>query len=192
MMQQGLFSKWSLFITSYLPLYFWLLFSNIDYHSFNLHKIFNFDFKYKTIRIVLFILILISIWKLVQLFKFDGSEGKHIPEKMEISPESDALMNYIVTYLTPLISFDMRDNKSVIMNISLFILIGLMYVGSNASYLNPVLGVFGYKIFGVTEFPHAHHIITNLSFDELETARDRRDELIRYKLGDGIYVIKRR
>ena len=111
---------------------------------------------------------------------------------MEISPESDSLMNYIVTYFTPLLSFDMNNTTSILMNSLLFLLIGLMYVGSNASYLNPVLGVFGFKIFGVTGFPHAHHIITNLSFDDIETARETDVELISYRLGDGIYILKRK
>ena len=73
-------------------------------------------------------------------------------------------MNYVVTYFTPLLSFDLNDMKSVMMNVLLFLLIGLMYVGSSATYLNPVLGVFGFKIFGVSGFPHAHHIISSFSF----------------------------
>lgn len=109
---------------------------------------------------------------------------------MEISPESDSLMNYVVTYFTPLLSFDLNDMKSVMMNVLLFLLIGLMYVGSSATYLNPVLGVFGFKIFGVSGFPHAHHIISSFSFDEIETIKNRGDDVIRYRLGDGIYVIK--
>jgi len=124
--------------------------------------------------------------------KFDGKESIKIPRKMEISPESDSLMNYIVTYFTPLLSFDMNNTTSIFMNSLLFLLIGLMYVGSNASYLNPVLGVFGFKIFGVTGFPHAHHIITNLSFDDIETARATDVELTSYRLGDGIYILKRK
>ncbi|MGY0179411.1 hypothetical protein [Lactococcus garvieae] len=137
------------------------------------------------------VLIAISIYKIYQLFKMDGDEREELPADMEVSPESDSLMNYIVTYFTPLISFDISDNKSVLMNVLLFLLIGLMYVGSSASYLNPVLGVFGFKIFGVTGFPNAHHLISNLSFDEIETARKREDKVIRYRLGDGIYMVKK-
>ena len=109
---------------------------------------------------------------------------------MEVSPESDSLMNYVVTYFTPLISFDMTEMKSMIMNVFLFLLIGLMYVGSSATYLNPVLGIFGFKIFGVSGFPNAHHIISRFSFDEIETVKRREDAVIMYRLGDGIYVIR--
>ena len=152
-----------------------LLFSNINYSKFSFERLIAFDFDHKLIRIVFFVvLIFISIIKLWKLFKFDGKESIKIPRKMEISPESDSLMNYIVTYFTPLLSFDMNNKTSILMNLLLFLLIGLMYVGSHASYLNPVLGVFGFKIFGVTGFPHAHHIITNLSFDDIETVRRNR------------------
>ncbi|WP_247915893.1 hypothetical protein [Streptococcus salivarius] len=191
-MQRDLFSKWTLFITSYLPLYLWLLFSNINYSNFSLDRLIAFDFDHKIIRIIFVALIFVSIIKLWILLKLDGKESIKIPRKMEISPESDSLMNYIVTYFTPLLSFDMNNTTSIIMNSLLFLLIGLMYVGSNASYLNPVLGVFGFKIFGVTGFPHAHHIITNLSFDDIETARETDVELSKYGLGDGIYILKRK
>lgn len=191
-MQRDLFSKWTLFITSYLPLYLWLLFSNINYSKFSLDRLIAFDFDHKIIRSVFVFLIFVSIFKLWILFKLDGKESIKIPRKMEISPESDSLMNYIVTYFTPLLSFDMNNTTSIIMNSLLFLLIGLMYVGSSASYLNPVLGVFGFKIFGVTGFPHAHHIITNLSFDDIETARETDVELSKYGLGDGIYILMRK
>ena len=66
------------------------------------------------------ILILLSIIEIKQLFKGSGSEKKPLPLTMEISPESDSLMNYVVTYFTPLISFNMKDPKSILMNTLLF------------------------------------------------------------------------
>ena len=71
-MQRDLFSKWTLFITSYLPLYLWLLFSNINYSKFSLDRLIAFDFDHKIIRIVFVVLIFVSIIKLWILFKFDG------------------------------------------------------------------------------------------------------------------------
>lgn len=191
-MKNDYVSKWMLFITSYLPLYLWLLFSSINYSKLDISKYNPQHLRSfpNLFRIVLVLLIIISFYSILNLLVGSGSERKKLPEDMEISPESDSLMNYIVTYFTPLISFDLYDMKSVIMNVLLFLLIGLMYVGSSATYLNPVLGVFGFKIFGVTGFPNAHHIISSFSFDELETIKKRGDEVIRYRLGDGIYVIK--
>lgn len=187
-MKNDYFAKWSLFITSYLPLYIWILLSSIDFNKKNL-KTLEISFE-NIVRFCLLIFIIISILEIRGLFYASGSEIKILPVEMQISPESDSLMNYVVTYFTPLISFEIHDIKSVIMNILLFFLIGLMYVGSSATYLNPVLGIFGFKIFGVSGFPNAHHIISNLSFDEIETARKRGDSVLRYRLGDGIYIIK--
>lgn len=187
-MKNDYIAKWSLFITSYLPLYIWIFLSSIDFNK-EILKRPEISFE-NIVRFCLLIFILISIFEILGLFYASGSEIKKLPIEMQISPESDSLMNYVVTYFTPLISFEIHDIKSVIMNILLFFLIGLMYVGSSATYLNPVLGIFGFKIFGVSGFPNAHHIISNLSFDEIETARKRGDEILRYRLGDGIYIIK--
>ena len=92
-MQRDLFSKWTLFITSYLPLYLWLLCSNINYSKFSFERLIALDFNHKLIREVFVVLIFISIIKLWKLFKFDGKESIKIPRKMEISQESDSLMN---------------------------------------------------------------------------------------------------
>ena len=203
-MKNDYISKWKLFITSYLPLYIWLLFSNIKYQK--LPKIFrkclkiicekgieylinNYRFWF-VFLIVLISLITISICQIIQLFIGSRSEIQPLPRKMEISPESDSLMNYVVTYFTPLLSFNIHDLKSIVMNVLLFLLIGLMYVGSSATYLNPVLGIFGFRVFGVSGYPNAHHIISRLSFDDIETAKKRGDEIERYRIGDGIYIIK--
>lgn len=191
-MQSGPISKWLLYITSYLPLYVWLLLSEINWKNFSISKVVSLDFDYKVIvRLILFILILISIYELISLQRMSGSEKKKLPKDMVISPESDSLMNYIVTYFTPLISFNITDIRSIIMNTLLFLLIGLMYVGSSATYLNPVLGVFGFKVYGVTNFPDGHHIISNLSFDNLETAIQRGDIMECYRLGDGVCIVKK-
>lgn len=179
-------SKWMLFITSYLPLYLWLIFSNFNYNN----DFFKELKQYWIFFGVLFILVCLSIYEIRQLFVGSGSENETLPKDMEVSPESDSLMNYVITYFTPLISFNLAETQTVIMNVLLFCLIGLMYVGSSATYLNPVLGIFGFKIFGVSNFPNAHHIISKFSFDELETIRKRGDNIVRYRIGDGIFVIR--
>ena len=76
-MQRDLFSKWTLFITSYLPLYLWLLFSNINYSKISLDRLIAFDFDHKIIRIVFVVLIFVSIIKLRILFnKICGGKSK--------------------------------------------------------------------------------------------------------------------
>ncbi|MEY8459136.1 hypothetical protein AALA58_08580 [Lactococcus ileimucosae] len=176
---------------SYLPLYLWLLLSNVDYGNLSFERLIKFQWNHRIFNSVLLILIAISIYKVTQLFRTDGKEKRTLPKNMEITPESDSLMNYVITYVTPLLSFDLNDVKIVVMNILLFLLIGLMYVGSSATYLNPVLGIFGFRIFGVTDFTHAHHIISNLSFDELQAWKNNGREVYSYRLGEGVYIVKR-
>lgn len=157
-MKSKIISKWTLYITSYLPLYIWLLLSEINWENFDILKVVTLNFNHKVVRFTLFFLIIISICELISLKIMSGSEKRKLPPDMGISPESDSLTNYTVTYFTPLISFSIRDTRSIVMNTLLFLLIGLMYVGSSATYMNPVLGIFGFKIFSVTNFPDAHHV----------------------------------
>ena len=211
-MKNDYFSKWGLFISSYLPLYFWLFLSNInykkvskaiieliktiiernivDYIKKNVDMSDNLNSFWVVFFVISVVLISVSIYQTVQLFIGSGSEVYILPKDMKINPESDSLMNYVVTYFTPLLSFDIHNFKSIMMNVLLFLLIGFMYVGSSAMYLNPVLGIFGYKVYAVSGMPKAHHIISKLTFDEIETDKTRRDEIERYKIVDGIYIIK--
>lgn len=206
-MKNDYMSKLGLFISSYLPLYLWLLLSNLNYKTvfsflknfnlkqvnifvhFNLQPKINVRFKNLFVLTLLF-LIIISIYEIRSLLIGDGSEKKPLPKSVVINPESDSLMNYVMTYFTPLVSFNIHDSKSIVMNVLLFCTIGLMYAGGSATYFNPVLGIFGFKVFGVSGYPKAHHIISSLSFDEIETAKKRGDDLIRYRLGDGVYMIR--
>lgn len=141
---------------------------------------------------ILLVLIIISIIQLVILLLGNGKEAKPLPGKMTISPESEALMNYVVTYITPILSLEIGDIPSIIANATLFIIIGLIYVGSSVTFLNPLLGILGYKIFAVSDFPGAHHLISKLSFDDLEKARNNQELVRQFRIGEGVYTIKKK
>ena len=192
-MKDNCISNWGLFISSYLPLYVWLLYINSKQVSILLN--FNIQFKTKITTenlfvLALLLLIIISSCEIESLLSGKGTELKPLPKNMVVNPESDSLMNYVVTYFTPLVSLNIHDSNSILMNACLFGTIGFMYVGSSATYLNPVLGMFGYKIFRVSGYPNVHHIISELSFSEIETAKKRGDDVKQYPVGDGVYMIK--
>ncbi|WP_153551514.1 hypothetical protein [Ligilactobacillus murinus] len=185
-MLNGYLQKWLFFISSYFPLYFLMIFCKIDYSK-NIRKQISENWVY---FITLSVFILVSIYQLIKLFLADGKKAKPLPKKMSISPESEALMNYVVTYITPILSLEIGNTPSMITNGTLFIIIGLIYVGSSVTFLNPLLGVLGYKIFAVTDFPGAHHLISKLSFDELEKSRNNQEIVQQFRIGEGVYVIK--
>lgn len=197
-MKNGYFDKWFLFISSYLPLYIWLYFSTIDfsrnhnkeldYWQILLHTLLG---KNKIFYFLLLIFIVVSIIQIASLIKANGANSEILSKTLQISPESDSLMNYIITYITPFLTLNVNDVKSLIGNLFLFIVIGSIYVGSSATFLNPVLGILGYKVFGVSNFQNAHHIISQMSFDELEKARNNQDEVLQYRIGEGTYLIKK-
>lgn len=109
---------------------------------------------------------------------------------MKISPESDSLMNYVITYIMPFLTLDLNNTKTLLGNLFLFVVIGLIYVGFSTTFLNPVLGLMGYKVFGVDGFEGGHHFISKLSYDELERSIRQEEGIDTYRIGEGIYMVK--
>ena len=185
-----------LFISSYFPLYLWLIFSNLDYSKIiKCGPILPCFFKDVSLLkiIVLFILILLCFISVIPIRKIiiaDGQEELTIGESVQIKPVSDSFMNYLITYLTPLMSFDIQSLQNVVMNFSLFALIGFLYIGGNAIYLNPVLGLFGFKIYECEDFKEGHHIITKLDYNSLQANKGKENGFLRYVISDGVLSIK--
>lgn len=139
---------------------------------------------------ILFLFSIIAIVQIVILLRMNGSQRDPLPKKLQVEPESDSLMNYVITYIMPFLTLNINDTKSLIGNLFLFLVIGSIYVGSSATFLNPILGLLGYKVFGVSGYKNGHHLISKLSFDELETARNNGESVLTYRIGEGIYLVK--
>lgn len=186
MMINGYLSKWLFFISSYFPLYLLLFFEGIDYSSSVVYQIKG-NWLYFSI---LAILVIISIYQMIILIKANGAEVDIISSDATISPENESLMNYLITYITPILSLDINDNKSIMTNGALFCIIGLIYVGSTATFLNPLLGILGYKLYSTENFDGVHHIISRMSFFELEKVRNNQERVLVFQIGEGVATIK--
>lgn len=185
-------SKWKLYIASYFPLYIWLLLININYNNFYNFKLENLIQLHNVVRLILIVFIIISVMEIRKLFVRSGSVSKPLPNNMEIRIKNDILFNYMIVYIYPLLTFDIYDSRMIIFNTFTFLLIGFISVNIDNIYTTAAVGLFGFKIFRVLGFPSGQYIISNLSYDEIETIKKRGDEVIRYKLGDGIYIITRK
>lgn len=183
------------FISSYLPLYIWLLLTSLFAVLSKFKTVGKIELSTAVALIILFLLIIASANSLIKIIKADGKKRFRIPHKIKLKPMSDSFMNYIVTYFTPIMSFDIFNIKNMIMNLCLFILIGFLYLGSNALHLNPVLGIIGFKLYEVEGVPNAHHIITKLPYSQLSNEVKLAEKsspaiLWSYKISDGILLIK--
>ena len=56
---------------------------------------------------------------------------------------------FLITYIIPLIGFDLDSNRNRLMLLLMLVLIGWFYVKANIFYTNPSLAVLGYRIYKI-------------------------------------------
>jgi len=98
------------------------------------------------------ILVAISLLSLLFLARFMKSAKHlalfHVTIKRVVSRDAE-VMAYIVTYLIPFLGISVSD---LVDAVSLSIMLGLiavLYVRSNLIYINPILSLWGYRLFEV-------------------------------------------
>lgn len=150
-------AKLILFLSSFLPLYLLLIIQNIQIMSENrkvlsksqfLTQFFHNENKSVTIFwITLFSLITLSIIGIIIFNKyFLNSDG--VSERIIVRTiEKEDVLGYIITYIVPILSMDIRSARSLLINFLLFIIIGFFYIKNNQLYLNPVFVIMGYNIY---------------------------------------------
>ncbi|MFZ7119503.1 MAG: hypothetical protein ACOWWH_00950 [Eubacteriaceae bacterium] len=176
-----------MFISSYSPLYIMLFILNYDkYNSFKkIGKLFEAqDVKTIIFGLLLFLLLLISFYSVIDLKRTNGNEYYNINR---IERPDDTIISYMMTYIVPLLTTEDLTNKIISINLFLFILIGYMYIRLNLIYLNPLWSLFGYIMYKTdTEMI----IITNIPYS-------KKNQIIgeRVKgtlLGGNIYLIQQK
>lgn len=175
-----------MFISSYFPLYIILLVLNIEnYNSFSkLIKIFKFEnIKISLFVFILIILLLISLESIYDLKNTKASESHTFSS---ISNSDDAIINYMMTYIIPLLSTDFLSTKTLIMNVILFFIIGFMYVRLNLVYLNPLWLIWGYSMY---KADNSMIIITNISYSNIKSLEN--ESLKASLLCDRVYLIQK-
>ncbi|EGP5220646.1 hypothetical protein EH322_10220, partial [Enterococcus faecium] len=115
----------NLYISSYLPLYLLLIYKgctewvNDDESKIN-------PTIYLFFLIILIIFILISIGTVIYFCCQETNRNE--PIKGSFTSTGDNVISYIMTYLTPMLSLELKNESTLVINLSLFILIGILYV----------------------------------------------------------------
>lgn len=179
--------KIKMFVSSYFPLYVILIM--LSYDKFNSRaKIAELiTIKDKSTSIYLFFLILLCIVSLWTVFDLKTTKGNENIILKDFTKMEEAMMVYFMTYVVPLLADDFLTVNNLIINVSLFLLIGFMYIRSNLIYLNPLWLMFGYSIYKSNE---NFIIISNLSYDELN-ARDGRNFKVTLVVSK-VYVVQKK
>ncbi|MFT3796586.1 anti-phage protein KwaA [Flavobacterium sp.] len=119
-------------------------------------------------------------------FKYIIKGAKSLPEQVvEIDNLNWEHLTFLVTYVVPLLTFDLDFNlakdRNGLMLFLVLVIIGMIYVKTNMFYNNPTLAILGYHIYKVTTNKKKNIIL--ISKDSL-----KEQDWIEYKfIGDNIY-----
>ena len=97
------------------------------------------------------VFIILGLW-FYSRFKYIIKGAKSLPEQIkEIENINWEHLTFIVTYVIPLLSFDLDFNltkdRNGLMFFLVLIVIGMVYVKTNMFYNNPTLAILGYHIY---------------------------------------------
>jgi len=119
-------------------------------------------------------------------FKYIIKGARSLPEQIvEVENINWEHLTFLVTYVVPLLSFDLdfdlSKDRNGLMFILVLIIIGLIYVKTNMFYNNPTLAILGYHIYKVNT-TNKNHIVLISKDTLVET------NWIEYKhISDNIY-----
>lgn len=140
--------------------------------------------KNNILAISLLLLILIGFLGLFQ-FQKNSRYNREDPKQFnEIESKDFDHLTFLSTYIIPLITFKLDDLKSFVSLFVLITIIGLIYIKSNCYYLNPVLLLFGYKIYKA-KTENKNVVLISKGSIELSSITSRY-----INLGSNIYYIK--
>lgn len=189
------FDKWRLFLSSYLPLYILIIIQNYNFFSSMLKNILiKFNSISGTIKeeplykwiffVVIISLSLVSFCTIHRFVILKSNRQFSVTGKYEKT--GDSIISYIFTYLVPLLSMDINNGNSIIINLLLFILIGVLYVAQDLIYLNPILALLGFNFYINDE----KIIITKFSLEKLKEFEENENKVKGNRLGSQIYVFR--
>lgn len=175
--------KIKMFITSYFPLYMILLILQIKEYPITLNTE-NIYIAATIFAAVLGIFVAISITSTVDLFITKGVEQYKYES---IDRTGDTVISYMMTYIVPLLSEKFLSYNGFVINVTLFVLIGIMYVKLDLVYFNPTWIILGYAVYITNK---GDLLISNIPYGALK--QNSGNSLKSSYLVKGIYLIQKK
>ncbi|WP_418948268.1 hypothetical protein [Phascolarctobacterium faecium] len=167
-----------MFISSYFPLYIFLLVLQ-----------FKAEFFYECISIknLIFLLLMIAfiLISFFSIYFLTNSKGTNQLRVNGVKRANDEVISYVFTYIIPILSFSLDDSRMLIVNGLLFALIWFLYIKLNLMYLNPLWALWGY----VSYEAEGCYIITNMMVDDIKRMNGK--ILNGYFLVNGVFVAQK-
>lgn len=181
------FYKWLLFISSYAPLYVLIAVDNYDFKQ-TPYVYFNdvwVNENHLVFWLTIVVLLIVSLLA-VSYFKWRSlNDSKML---VGLKPLNENILSYLIMYVIPLTAMDIANVNSLIVNLILFIVIGIVYVNSNLVYLNILLILMGFRVYSDA---HDNVIITNFSKDEITSSKVDGKKLPSRMVTNGIYLVRK-
>ncbi|MCG7314134.1 hypothetical protein MHL30_13275 [Priestia flexa] len=181
-----IFFRIGLYVSSFFPLYILLIIDNYKYFTSwkKIKDIISFEeFLPSIFTYVLIVLIALSFVALWVIMRISLNERHSF---VGVCKTEDNLLNYVVTYLVPILSIKVTQANSLLVNLGLFLLLGFIYVKNSLVYLNPLFLFFRYNVFltGNDEVIISNYNIYELKGMEKERIQTR---VLSYK----IYLVRK-
>lgn len=134
--------KWMIFLTSYIPLFILIIIKDLKDLTIN-----SLEITFKENKLFIFVVLILSIISsLITIILFRAQKCEPLEIK-EIEKVDESILEYFVTYLIPLLEIELGNKVSILINIIIFIIIGVYQVKGNKLYLNIILVFLGYSIY---------------------------------------------
>ena len=155
------FSKWILYLSSYIPLYLIFVVSNLfdiysSYITLNEKNLYNLNnlilvTKVNFFLIIFFICIsIVSLILLMLILNVVGRSSEYM-DFYEIKKNNKSINEYILVYILPFITVQTNDYKELTIFIIIFLLIGILSVKNDLVYINPILYIMKFNIYSFKE-----------------------------------------
>jgi hypothetical protein len=66
-------------------------------------------------------------------------------------PKDGDVLAYTATYLVPFLSVDLTSTEGIVILAGFLLVLGIVYVNSDMLFVNPILNIFGYHSFWITD-----------------------------------------
>lgn len=120
-------------------------------------------------------------------FELDGAGD--IPfEITKLDNANHEHMTFLATYVVPLMSFDVGDNRQVIVLVLLLVIMGVIHVKTDLFYANPSLALVGFRVYRASG-----KFKSNVRSGIILVCRERlrENQKVAYiKLDDRIYYVR--
>ncbi|MCP1275460.1 hypothetical protein [Leuconostoc citreum] len=200
-------AEWFLYITSLFPLYILILVQNFSVAGFDEHikhflgigsvivsNLFNRNIIHSIVMWIVLLLIIISL--ISQLF-ISCQYNKLIVENMQDTTKPEIkikqqnldrvdTMSYVGTYIVPLLTIDINNLRTVVVNVLLLIFLGKFYVMNGQIFINPLFNVGGFSIYRAGDI----YIITKNDIDIISDAISRKKDVFSEEIMHNLFLMR--